>query len=96
MAICSDCLGPGVLDIKNSNGRSVITEAEMIGWEEGVSWMMTVMSVDTKEQEGDEVLEEGSTDVEVEIQDAEGRIAKMNLGAAGAGEISQVKGPDVP
>jgi len=76
-----------VLDIRNSNGRSVITEAEMGGWEEGVNWMMGVMSVDVKEeQEGDEVVEDASAgnDVEVEIQDSEGRIAKMSL-SGGAG-----------
>lgn len=85
-------LGLEVLDIKNSNGRSVITEAEMTGWEEGVNWMMSVMSVDVKEQEGDEVLEDVPTEVEVEIEDAEGRIAKINIGAGGAGEVREVKG----
>lgn len=64
----------------------------MSGWEDGVNWMMSVMSVDTKEQDGNEVVEDVPTEVEVEIQDAEGRIAKMNIGAGGAGEIREVKG----
>jgi uncharacterized protein len=71
-----------ILDVQNSNGRSVITEAEISGWEEGANWMIGVMSVGEKEEEGDESVEETAPgDVEVEIQDSEGRIAKMNLGA---------------
>jgi len=76
--------GVGVLDIQNSKGRSVITEAEMSGWDEGATWMVGVMSVDAKEEEGEESVEEEALgNVEVEIQDSEGRIAKMNLGAGG-------------
>lgn len=77
--ILSD-LGAAVLDIKNKSGRSAITEAEMNEWAEGVTWMVGVMTVDnaaSATQETDEVVE--SEDVQVEIQDAEGRIAKLNV-----------------
>ena len=69
-----------MLDIKNKSGRSAITEAEMNEWAEGVTWMVGVMSVDDSGgagQETDEVVE--SRDVQVEIQDAEGRVAKLNM-----------------
>lgn len=72
--------GAGVLDIKNKSGRSAITEAEINEWAEGVTWMVGVMTVDDaggSAQETDEVVESG--DVQVEIQDAEGRIAKLNM-----------------
>jgi len=69
-----------VLDIKNKSGRSAITEAEMNEWAEGVTWMVGVMSVGDSggvTQETDEVV--GSEDIQVEIQDAEGRVAKLNM-----------------
>jgi hypothetical protein len=69
-----------VLDIKNKSGRSAITEAEMNEWAEGVTWMVGVMTVgDTggAAQETDEVVE--SEDVQVEIQDTEGRVAKLSV-----------------
>ena len=69
-----------MLDIKNKSGRSAITEAEMNEWAEGVTWMVGVMSVGDSggaAQETDEVVE--SEDVQVEIQDAEGRVAKLSM-----------------
>lgn len=72
--------GAGVLDVKNQSGRSAITEAEMNEWAEGVTWMVGVMTVDDtggSARETDEVVESG--DVQVEIQDAEGRVAKLNI-----------------
>ena len=69
-----------MLDIKNKSGRSAITEAEMNEWAEGVTWMVGVMSVGDSggvTQETDEVV--GSEDIQVEIQDAEGRVAKLNM-----------------
>ena len=73
-------LGIGVLDIKNKSGRSAITEAEINEWAEGVTWMVGVMTLDGgggASKETDEVVE--SEDVQVEIQDAEGRIAKLSV-----------------
>ena len=69
-----------MLDVKNKNGRSAITEAEMNEWAEGVTWMVGAMSVDDSggtTQEADEAVESG--DVQVEIQDAEGRVAKLSM-----------------
>lgn len=69
-----------MLDIKNKSGRSAITEAEMNEWAEGVTWMVGIMSVDDSGggvQETDEVVESG--DVQVEIQDAGGGVAKLNM-----------------
>ena len=69
-----------MLDVKNQGGRSAITEAEMSEWAEGVTWMVGVMSVGDSggaAQETDEVVE--PEDVQVEIQDAEGRVAKLNM-----------------
>ena len=78
-----------MLDVKNKNGRSAITEAEMNEWAEGVTWMVGVMSVDgsgSATQETDEVVESG--DVQVEIQDAEGRVAKLSVKD---GQVEEIK-----
>ena len=79
-----------MLDIKNKSGRSAITEAEMNEWTEGITWMVGVMSVDDSGgtgQETDEVVESG--DVQVEIQDAEGRVAKLNVKDGQVEEINK-------
>ena len=78
-----------MLDVKNKNGRSAITNAEMNEWTEGVTWMVGVMSVDDSggaAQETDEVVESG--DVQVEIQDAEGRVAKLSMKD---GQVEEIK-----
>ncbi|KZT05432.1 cytoplasmic protein [Laetiporus sulphureus 93-53] len=73
--------GPGIslLDIKNAAGRSPLGEAENVGWEEGAKWFVEVMNLDEGAKD-EEVVAEGTENVEVEIQDAEGRVAKMTLG----------------
>ncbi|KAF7983013.1 hypothetical protein HWV62_24644 [Athelia sp. TMB] len=78
--------GPGIdlIDIKNSAGRSPLGEAEISGWQEGAQWLVQVMNIDTdeaKEEAGDDVID-GSQDVEVEIEDANGQIAKMKISGA--------------
>lgn len=75
--------GPGIdlIDIKNSAGRSPLGEAEMAGWQEGAKWLVQVMNLDidgAQEENGDEVVD-GAQDVEVEIEDANGQIAKMKI-----------------
>jgi len=78
-----------VLDLKNKSGRSAITEAEMNEWAEGVTWMVGVMSVGDSggvAQETGEIV--GSEDVQVEIQDAEGRVAKLNMKD---GQVEEIK-----
>jgi len=79
--------GPGIdlIDIKNEAGRSPLGEAEMAGWQEGAKWLVEVMKLDTNEikeedgdEDGDEVIDD-SQDVEVEIEDADGQVAKMKI-----------------
>ena len=76
--------GPGIslIDIKNAAGRSPLGEAENVGWEEGAKWFVEVMSLDEEAKgEEDQPLPEGVGDIEVEIQDAEGQVARMKIGA---------------
>ena len=84
--------GPGVdlVDAKNAAGRSPLGEAENAGWEEGARWFVEVMKLDEAAAKGEsaadaedeeemrEAVKRG--DVEVEIEDAEGRVARMRLG----------------
>jgi len=73
--------GPGVnlIDIKNTAGRSPLAEAEMAEWDEGARWFVQVMNLDeVKEEEGDDQVDSSQT-VEIEIQDAEGQVAKMKI-----------------
>ena len=84
-------LGPGrdLIEIKNTAGRSPLGEAELAGWEEGAKWFVQVMNLNDEQEteglegEGDATLdtESGMTDrdIEVEIQDADGQIAKMTI-----------------
>jgi len=94
--------GPGrdLIDIKNKTGLSPLGEAEMAGWDEGAKWFVEMMNLDTdgsKEGEAgeeDAVLdtEDGANrDIEVEIEDADGKIAKMTISGSsnsGAPEAS--------
>ncbi|KAF8591072.1 ankyrin [Ramaria rubella] len=84
--------GPGatLIDCKNVAGRSPLGEAECAGWDEGAQWLVGQMTLDDtggvaggKEEEGDgEELEPEVGQIEVEIEDAEGGVAKMSLGQA--------------
>ena len=83
-----------MLDVKNKRGRSAITEAETNEWAEGVTWMVGVMSVGNSGgavQETDETVE--CDDVQVEIQDAEGRVAKLNMKDGQVGGIKIASTP---
>lgn len=77
--------GPGIdlIDIKNSAGRSPIGEAEMNGWDEGARWLVQEMKLDEAGNDVNDTEEDGpvdtAQDVEVEIQDAEGKVAKMTI-----------------
>jgi uncharacterized protein len=79
--------GPGVdlIDVKNAAGRSPLAEAEMAGFDEGAKWLVEKMKLDTddgvkEEERPAEEPDEGDTpDVEVEIQDADGGVAKMTI-----------------
>jgi uncharacterized protein len=80
--------GPGrdLIEIKNIAGRSPLGEAELANWEEGAKWFVQVMNLD-HEQEPEGLDKDGTMDTEngidreidVEIQDADGQIAKMTI-----------------
>ncbi|CCM03944.1 uncharacterized protein FIBRA_06097 [Fibroporia radiculosa] len=74
--------GPGadLIDIKNAMGRSPLGEAENVGWEEGAKWFVKVMNLDEVGKGEEELQPVDEPDaIEVEIQDAEGQVAKMSL-----------------
>ena len=84
--------GPGknLIDVKNAAGRSPLGEAENIAWEEGAKWFVEVMNLDDDGKE--EVAQpEDVGDIEVEIQDAEGQVAKVKIASSGS-----VSGPSQP
>lgn len=77
--------GPGkdLIDIKNAAGRSPLGEAENIGWDEGAKWFVEVMNLDDGGKGEEELRPEASAeDIEIEIQDAEGQVAKMKVSAS--------------
>ncbi|KAL4249248.1 Ankyrin repeat-containing domain superfamily protein [Abortiporus biennis] len=74
--------GPGVdlIDVKNTAGRTPLGEAENVGWEEGANWMVGVMNlVEGNSKEEEDQVVDNPADIEVEIQDAEGQVAKMKI-----------------
>ncbi|KAJ3752481.1 ankyrin repeat-containing domain protein [Lentinula raphanica] len=79
--------GPGVdlIDIKNSAGHSPLAEAELAGWQEGAKWLVEVMNLEAvTEENGTEDVGETDTvdpnqDIQVEIEDADGQVAKMTI-----------------
>lgn len=76
--------GVDLIDIKNIAGRSPLGEAEMIGWDEGARWLVQEMKLDeTNHNDVNDSEEDGAVDtaqdVEVEIQDADGAVAKMTI-----------------
>lgn len=77
--------GPGVdlIDIKNKAGRSPLGEAELAGWDEGAAWLVKMMNLDAEDAEKDKEDDgEMPQDIEVEIEDAEGQVAKMTISGA--------------
>ena len=81
-----------MIGIKNVAGRSPLGEAELAGWEEGAKWFVQVMNLNLEQEaegpEGEEDaldMESGiDRDIEVEIQDADGQIAKMTISGTSA------------
>jgi ankyrin repeat protein len=79
--------GPGIdlIDIKNAAGRSPLAEAEMVGWDEGAIWLVEKMRLDPGQGESAEDVLAGedkdtmTRDIQVEIEDADGRIARMTI-----------------
>ncbi|KIJ52560.1 hypothetical protein M422DRAFT_202707 [Sphaerobolus stellatus SS14] len=75
--------GASLIDQKNEAGRSPLAEAEFAGWEEGAQWLVSQMNLDDgiKEQDApDEEVDGPVGDIEVEIEDADGKVARMTLG----------------
>ena len=86
--------GPGIdlIDIKNATGRSPLGEAEFAGWDEGARWLVSMMKLDAEVIEGGGDAEGGATgdllqDVEVQIEDADGQMAKMTI-SSGEAKVS--------
>jgi uncharacterized protein len=75
--------GPGnvLIDIKNTAGRSPLTEAEMAGWDEGAKYMVEVMNLEENDGSDDVDDTNAAPDIEIEIQDAEGQVSKMKISA---------------
>jgi len=79
--------GPGadLIDIKNTAGRTPLGEAEFAGWDEGSAWLVKMMKLegsDVVQETSDEVEDENGVsaqEIEVEIQDADGQVARMTL-----------------
>lgn len=77
--------GVNLIDIKNSAGHSPLAEAELAGWQEGAKWLVEVMNLEAvTEENGTENVEDSDTvdpnqEVEVEIEDADGQVAKMTI-----------------
>ncbi|KAJ7686065.1 ankyrin [Mycena rosella] len=82
--------GPGIdlIDIKNAAGRSPLAEAELAGWDEGAQWLVQMMKLDpggeAKEGEVDDAGDDdgalNAAGIEIEIEDADGQMAKMRIG----------------
>jgi len=77
--------GPGLdlIDIKNAAGRSPLAEAENAGWDEGAKWLVEKMHLETDKASSEEVDDtpiDAGQNIEVEIEDADGKIAKMTIG----------------
>ncbi|EKM53716.1 uncharacterized protein PHACADRAFT_260204 [Phanerochaete carnosa HHB-10118-sp] len=72
--------GVGLIDIKNAAGRSPFGEAENAGWNEGAKWFVEVMDLDDAAKGEEELVPaEDADQIEVEIQDADGQVAKLKI-----------------
>jgi len=71
--------GPGVdlIDIKNDAGRSPLGEAELAGWDEGARWFVQVMNLGEVKEDQEPL--DPSQAIEVEIQDADGQMARLTI-----------------
>jgi ankyrin repeat protein len=78
--------GRDLIDIKTKAGLSPLGEAELAGWEEGAKWFVEVMNLDpsgpTEQPEADDATFT-DRDIAVEIEDADGHIAKMTISGTG-------------
>lgn len=75
-------VGTGLIDIKNEAGRSPHTVAELAGWDEGARWFVEVMNLETDSAQETALYDETfdkNQNIEVEIEDADGKVAKVSL-----------------
>ncbi|TRM68842.1 ankyrin repeat-containing domain protein [Schizophyllum amplum] len=81
--------GARLIDVKDGLGRSPLGVAEQSGWDEGARWMVERMDLSAGTAEEGDAAEDGADekvdghDIEVEIEDAEGGIARMAIGPDG-------------
>ena len=92
-----------LIDIKNAAGRTPIGEAELAGWDEGASWLVSVMKLDStliaaavEDDIGAEDEGPGGeqVDIEVEVEDAQGQISRMSIKADGSGVSKLSESPN--
>ena len=87
--------GPNLIDQKNKAGRTPLGEAEMAGWDEGAQFMVSVMNLATGSSEpidvdDDEGVDVDAKDIEVEIEDADGGVAKMTISGKHTAESQNI------
>lgn len=81
--------GPGaaLIDQRSLAGLTAVGEAEMVEWEEGARWLVSMMPLKNEvvigpkeaDDEGDDALLDPETRMEVEVEDVNGRVAKMTI-----------------
>ncbi|KAG5653785.1 hypothetical protein H0H81_010455 [Sphagnurus paluster] len=90
--------GPGIdlIDIKNTAGHTPLGEAELAEWDEGAAWLVKMMNLESEDPEKEARGSEDKADedlgipqdIEVEIEDAEGQVAKMTISGTSGGSKS--------
>jgi predicted thioesterase len=92
-----------LIDIKNEAGRTPIGEAALAGWDEGASWLVSVMKLDSTPTTAvveddigaeDEGLGGEQVDIEVEVEDAQGQISRMSIKADGSSVSKAFESPN--
>ncbi|KIY46157.1 ankyrin [Fistulina hepatica ATCC 64428] len=76
--------GPGIdlIDIKNLSGLSPLGVAEQVSFDEGAQYLVQMMRLDGGEEEtaDTDAVVDPTQNVEVQIEDADGNLAKTTLG----------------
>ncbi|KAI4518106.1 ankyrin [Schizophyllum commune Loenen D] len=88
--------GAKLIDVRDGSGRSPLGVAEQNGWEEGARWMVERMDIsDATAEEGEAGEDEkvDGRDIEVEIQDAEGGVARMAIGSGVGKKAAPIEEP---
>ncbi|KAG9036549.1 hypothetical protein FRB95_008604 [Tulasnella sp. JGI-2019a] len=80
--------GPTLIDQRNLAGLTAVGEAEMVEWDEGAKWLVSVMRLKNDvvigpKEAGDEDEDaplDPETKIDVEVEDVNGNVAKMRIG----------------